>query len=176
MSLKYFRKYNIYYGKRTARTSVWLTLWPKVLPKPGNSYNWNCGFIFLPGSLVFPFLCKAIFFKVSAVNFCFPEPSLAKLQAILTSSPKHHGKEEGVAGALKETERNSKITPGISRSLSNWNAHWQALDLSLFWLHRRFLFCTQPCVKTWGIEHVPPLPQKKIKKKKLSQLHLMHSG
>lgn len=176
MSLKYFHKYNIYYGNQTARTSVWLTLRPKVLPKPCNSYNWNCGFIFLPRSLLLTFLCEAIlFFKVSAVNFCFPEPSLAKLQAFPTSSPKHHSREEGMAGTLKETERNSKITPGISRSLSNWNAHWQALDLSLFWLHRQFLFCTQPCVKTWGIEHVPP-PSKKIEKKKLSQLHLMHSG
>lgn len=64
MSLKYFHKYNIYYGNQSVRTSVWMTLWPKVGAKPVSSYNWNRGFIFFPRSLIFLLLHRAIYFAM----------------------------------------------------------------------------------------------------------------
>lgn len=163
MSLKYSHKDNIYYGKLTARTSVWLTLWPKVLPKPGNSYNWNCGFIFFSQDLwFFPFFYEAFFLsKLQQLTFAFlnlPWQNSKRFQLLHQSTTVEKKAWQEPWRGRKGIQ---KTTPGISRSLCNWNAHWQALDLSLFWLPRQFLFCTQSCVKTWGIEHVPP-PSKKI--------------
>lgn len=156
MSLKYFHKYNIYYGNQIARTSVWMTLWPKVGSKPGNSYNWNCGFIFLPRSLIFFLASQSnLFLNVTAVNFCFPKPSWAKIPALPVSYQEvMEGRQKG-----KEPSRRWKVA---QKSLfQEFLGHCliitpigRASDLSLFWLHRQFLFCLQPCVKkTWGIEH-----------------------
>ena len=154
MSLKYFHKYNIYYGNQIARTSVWMTLWPKVGPKPGNSYNWNCGFIFLPRSLIFPLPHRAIYFsKLQQLTFVFLSLPGQKSQ-LFQFSTKKLWKAGRQGRSPRGDRRELKITlPRISGSLSNWYAYWQASDLSFFWLHRQFWFCTQPCVKTWGIEH-----------------------
>lgn len=154
MSLKYFHKYNVYSGNQIARTSVWMTLWPIVGSKPGNSYNWNCAFIFLPRSLIFSFALQSnLFLKATAVNFCFPKPSWAKIPALpVFYQEVMEGRKAGKEPRGDKRELKTTL-PRISGSLSNWYAYWQASDLSLFWLHRQFLFCTQSCVKTRGIEH-----------------------
>lgn len=112
---------------------------------------------------------SSLFFKATAVNFCFPKPFWGKNPSSSSFLPRSHGRQAGRKGDLKEIEGSSKITlPRISGSLSNCYAYWQASDLSLLWLHRQFLFSIQPCVKTQGIEHGTP--------QKSSQLHLKHSG